>query len=102
MPTLGKVVFYFGFCGVKYHIYKTCISCQTDIWNCLSYITSCLQIHLTLPAEFIPLHTHFYRTVCPESDIKRLRACNSLNPVQTRPNSVTGDAPKIFLILNCT
>ena len=46
--------------------------------------------------------TSFNRTVCPESDTKILRACNSLNPDQTRPNGLTGDAPKIFLILNCT
>ena len=50
----------FGFCGVKYHVYKTCIilivtsmpehcDLQTDISNCLGDIISCPQIDLTLP-----------------------------------------------------
>ena len=68
----------------------------TDIWKRLGGIISCPQIDLTLLLEFIPLHTNFNRTVCPESDTKILRACNSLNPDQTRPKGLIGDAPNFF------
>ena len=86
------LVLYFGICGVKYYIYKAfIIFIQTDISNYLGDIISLSAnrfVVLTLPAGAITLAYNFDRSVCPESDTKRLppiTLANSLKTDQTRP-----------------
>ena len=92
-----------GFCGFKYHVSFFCIRSIPEHCDLQTHISNCLlsanRFNFAL-LQLTLLAYNFNKSVCPERNTK----IAGLQTFRTKNicNGLTGDVPKIVLILNCT